>query len=60
MREDGLLGSRKDASQWIHFLIDTNTPDWSDPGQRMKKASEILGVSFADITAEITPDESQE
>jgi hypothetical protein len=54
LREEGILCSRKEGQQWIHFLKaeakPPPEPDWSDPMERLKKTSEILGWQFVDIT----------
>ena len=64
LREEGLLCSRKDGQQWIHSLKSEEkaslTPDWSDPRERMKKASEIIGFKFVDISDQVTGIKSQE
>lgn len=52
LREEGILCSRKDGQQWIHFLkaeeLPLPEPDWSDPKQRMMKGMEILGFHLVE------------
>lgn len=61
LRKEGILGSKRIGSQWYHFINQNNDePDWTDPKQRLKKASEILGISFSDISGQVEFIEKEE
>lgn len=59
LREEGIFGSRRIGTQWYHSLIQQeDEPNWNDPHRRLNKASEILGLTVADITDRVQPVEN--